>query len=452
MAKDGGADDSGSDSGSAGDSLDTGDSDDRDSRGGDDGFDDHGGDREDARDDSGFDDDDDDRGHGGRGRDDDRGEFADDRDAADEDGGFARDDGGREFEADVILAADLDAAALQQVEALGYRAAGRSELDALGLTVTRLEIPGGLDLDAAHAELTRAQPGILLDFNLRYALAQSATACSGVRCFGRALIRWLSPRCSGGEPVIGMLDAAVARDTPALRGRALTVRRFAPTAASPAELEHGTAVAAQLVGDPASDFPGLMPDARVFAADVFERDARGESATTTERLVAGLDWLAQQKPLVINASLAGPDSPLLAEAVRRLAARGIPVVAAAGNDGPRATPRYPAALEGVIAVTAVDRFLKIYPRANQGTYIDVAAPGVGIWTAAPDGSGRFRDGTSFAAPFVTAQVAALRQARPDLNGPALREALHDDALDLGAPGRDEVYGAGLARIPACGGP
>ena len=52
------------------------------------------------------------------------------------------------------------------------------------------------------------------------------------------------------------------------------------------------------------------------------------------------------------------------------------------NLGPDAPPQYPAAYPDVIAVTALDRRLNIYPSANRGEYLSVAAPGVDIWTPA----------------------------------------------------------------------
>ena len=89
--------------------------------------------------------------------------------------------------------------------------------------------------------------------------------------------------------------------------------------------------------------------------------------------------------------------------------KGVVFVAAAGNGGPDAPAGYPAAYDEVIAVTAVDRKGGNYDHANRGTYIDVAAPGVQIWTALPDGEEGLLSGTSFAAPFVTAVAAVAYQ-------------------------------------------
>lgn len=124
--------------------------------------------------------------------------------------------------------------------------------------------------------------------------------------------------------------------------------------------------------------------------------------------------------------------------------------AAAGNQGPGAPPAYPGAYHEVIAVTAVDRNLRPYLLANRGDYVDLAAPGVEIWTPDPRGGGRYRHGTSLATAFATA-VMVERLARDGGAAPAdLARALGRDAKDLGAPGKDPVFGWGLIQSrPRC---
>jgi hypothetical protein len=101
----------------------------------------------------------------------------------------------------------------------------------------------------------------------------------------------------------------------------------------------------------------------------------------------------------------------------------------------------------VIAVTAIDVERRIYDGAVQGEQIDFAAPGVDVFVPAGTG-GRYITGTSIAAPFVAARIAAdpnIASARTSAD--AIR-ALARSAQDLGAAGRDAVYGYGL---PALGG-
>ncbi|MEL7173696.1 MAG: S8 family serine peptidase, partial [Pseudomonadota bacterium] len=120
-------------------------------------------------------------------------------------------------------------------------------------------------------------------------------------------------------------------------------------------------------------------------------------------------------------------------------------VAAAGNGGPRSAPAFPAAYPEVLAVAAVDRRLRPYRKGNRGSYIDLAAPGVDVLSAGGSAT-RTWSGTSFAVPYV---AAALLRARALTKGDAAaaKRLLKEGARDLGAPGRDEVFGHGLVQSP-----
>ena len=118
------------------------------------------------------------------------------------------------------------------------------------------------------------------------------------------------------------------------------------------------------------------------------------------------------------------------------------IVAAAGNEGPFAEPLYPAAYDGVIAVTAVAVDGSVYRWANQGDHVEFSALGVSVPTARADGSIGRESGTSLATPVISAFLACeLLQQRGDI-GRAL-DSLRTRALDLGATGRDPVFGHGL---------
>ena len=126
---------------------------------------------------------------------------------------------------------------------------------------------------------------------------------------------------------------------------------------------------------------------------------------------------------------------------------GILLIAAAGNYGPQAAPAFPAAYDAVLAVTAVDRRGQVYRRANRGQYIDLAAPGVNVWTAASIRGARTKTGTSYAAPFVTAAAALLWSRDPSLSSAQLRNLLRSNARDLGPEGQDAIFGASLITPP-----
>jgi len=340
----------------------------------------------------------------------------------------------------VVVSANVEEARAlaQQAGALGYSVKRRRVLKGLGLVVSVLRLPEGTTVAEALRNLRAAAPKVWIDANHRYRL-QGADAA---KTYGRELIEWGVPSSScGAGRRIGLVDTPVDRKQPALRGQAVTVHDVLPAGVPRAPADHGTAVAALLVGRhrPVAT-AGLVPGAHLYAAAVFRR--RGDQLdTTAEDVVAALDWLVRQHVRVINLSLGGPRNLILEAAVRRVEDLGIVVVAAAGNGGPGGKPVYPAAQQGVVAVTAVDADRKPYEHANRGAYIAFAAPGVDVWVARPGSGGVFVSGTSYAAPFVTAAIARMGgQPRTAVT------VLAKKAEDLGKPGRDPVFGWGLIRL------
>jgi subtilisin family serine protease len=254
---------------------------------------------------------------------------------------------------------------------------------------------------------------------------------------------------------IGIIDTAVDVAHPALAWKRLVVRRIANQ--EPASMEphwHGTGVLSLLMGNPTSGVPGLVPDADYIIADAFFRNRTGKPETDTEHLLRALDVLERGGAQVVNMSFTGPRDDLVHQRLVALSLKGVVFVAAAGNGGPDAPPAYPAAYKDeVIAVTAVDRDQRLYDHANQGDYIDVAAPGVRIWTALPNSKQGLQSGTSFAAPFVTAIAAAIYKnalvpAMSDPGAPRGPKAVALAHLSAAKAVRDDKVGLGLVSAPS----
>jgi minor extracellular protease Epr len=244
---------------------------------------------------------------------------------------------------------------------------------------------------------------------------------------------------------VGMIDSAVRADHPAFapggRRTPLVTRAFIDrNLVQPAG--HGTAVAGVMVGHTQGLQP-LLPNATLYSASViYAQDAYNQWATVLN-LMQALDWLISIEELhVINISMTGPPNRLLARGVAAAQRRGKVIVAAAGNDGPFAPALYPAAYEGVITATAVAVDTSVYRWANQGEHVDFAALGVSVVTARGDGTVGAESGTSMATPIISAFFACEMAAQ---NGDAARalDRLRARATDLGAPGRDPVFGHGL---------
>lgn len=223
---------------------------------------------------------------------------------------------------------------------------------------------------------------------------------------------------------------------------------------------HGTAVAGQIAARPVegSGVVGLARDAtilpvRVYYADTDQGREQGV-APDAGRMAAGIDAAVAGGARVVNVSMSTPnDTPVLRDAVRRATAAGALVVASAGNrttssdetDG----PRYPAAYEGVLAVTAVDVDDNPSADAIHGAHVDVAAPGTNVLTtfhAAGDcmlsGEG---SSTSFATAYVSAAAALLAERYPEETPAQWAHRLEVTAARDQPAARDDLVGWGVVR-------
>jgi hypothetical protein len=342
-----------------------------------------------------------------------------------------------------ILAFGLSAPQLASLQAAGYGVISQERLGALGETMHRLRPPAGMTTEAALDEARRMAPGAGIDFNDLYA---GSSGCAGEGCWAPSLVQVAdrpAGACARGAP-LAIVDTAVDARHPMLKGAAITQRRFLSPGSDPAPADHGTAVAALLVGRVAPGQGPLAPGARLLVAEAFAQ--RGDRVQAdAAAVIRGLDWALGEGARVVGLSLAGAENQLLGRAVAAVARRAN-LVAAAGNQGPRSGPAYPAAFPDVLAVAAVDARKRPWRGGNRGDYIDLAAPGVAVLSAGRGGSTMQWTGTSFAVPFA---MAAVLSARAETRGdPAAAAALLvRNAEDLGAPGRDEVTGHGLVRAP-----
>lgn len=372
----------------------------------------------------------------------------DDGDQSSAAGGAGADRSGRDYIPDEIVVGNLTDPTRADIGGLGFTVLDEQSYGALGITVTRLRVPNSLTALSARTLLAARYPDLLVDVNALY--RPQGQDVLPAPDYGSRLIGWgRVPRDCGDGIRIGILDTAVDEGLPALAHADIVQRSFLPQDMPAAGVEHGTAVAAILVGQPDDGGQGLLPRAELSVAGVFAADPEGRPVADVVALVGGLDWLFEHRVPVINLSLAGGANDLVALALRRVIAGSTAVIAAAGNEGPSAPPAFPAAESGVIAVTALDSQRQPYADANQGAFVDLAAPGVRIWTPGADTLGQYHTGTSFAVPFVAA-AAALEMAKGHSSADQVAQSLAGSAVDLGAPGKDPVFGWGLLQAtPPC---
>lgn len=328
-----------------------------------------------------------------------------------------------------FIALDLTADDLAQLRADGFDLMASERLATLSGTVHLLRGPARLsDEDALDAIVARADPD-MVGFNHLFDSSSVRTSRAGRRSV---------PERAACGCEIGLIDTGVAASLPYFRHVAVVQRAINGKDAQPRL--HGTAVAHLMAGTQRNSARAT----KIYVADIFSGPRA--SAGSSFALVRALDWLASQGVPVINVSLSGPRNPAVAGAIARITRRGHVVVAAAGNDGPAAPPVFPGAYEGVVAVTAVDGANQVYRYANRGRHVDFSARGVAV--AAIDAAGQTRDatGTSFAAPVIAARLASQLRS-PDIAASARAiRTLEAQARDLGPPGRDPIYGAGLIEV------
>jgi subtilisin family serine protease len=204
---------------------------------------------------------------------------------------------------------------------------------------------------------------------------------------------------------------------------------------------HGTGVAGAIVSH--VKLMGAAPAARILAIRAFGV-APGGAESTSFVVLKSLDYAVAHGAQIINMSFAGPKDALIDRGVAAAAAKDIVLIAASGNAGPKSPPLYPAAYASVIAVSATDAQDRLFVASNRGGYIALSAPGVDIFLPAPDEKYQMTSGTSFSAAYISGLAALMLERNPALKPDELRAILMKTARDLGAPGRDDLFGAGEA--------
>ena len=339
----------------------------------------------------------------------------------------------------------------------GYVILQRDFIELAAVTIVRLKVPKGKLLQNAMAEIRAINTDANTDLNHFYRPGSTTSSknpqplmdCEGEHCAALQMIDWPhlpgeSDSCGTGVR-IGMIDTGINPDHEAFKGGRLEIIGAVDENRESSRHLHGSAVAAILLGSAQSRSPGLLPDAHLIAVDAFYRSTENDERSDVFTLIKAMDMLWEQEVSVINMSLTGGANKLLEEMMANLKADGIIVVAAVGNGGPNAELAYPAAYSGAIAVTAIDRHKNIYRRAAHGDHVDFAALGVDVWTATSISGARTKTGTSFAAPFVTAAVALIKNTQPDIHYDETVAILSASALDLGEEGKDTVFGHGLIQ-------
>jgi hypothetical protein len=243
---------------------------------------------------------------------------------------------------------------------------------------------------------------------------------------------------SGRNVTVAVIDSEIDAGHPDLRG--VIAERYDTTQTQSHPHSHGTGMAGAI----ASRYRllGVAPGVRLLAIKAFDESASSAEATSYQ-ILKGLDYAIAKNVRIINMSFAGPRDLMMERTLKTAHDKGIILIAAAGNAGPKSPPLFPGADPSVIAVTATDFTDKPFAMANRGKYISVAAPGVDVMVPAPGNSYQLTTGTSVAAAHVSGVAALLVESKPGITPDEVRRVLMRTAKAMNVKGKDDLDGAGL---------
>ncbi|MGC4745330.1 type VII secretion-associated serine protease mycosin [Micromonospora sp. DT201] len=263
----------------------------------------------------------------------------------------------------------------------------------------------------------------------------------------------LAPLATGAGVIVAVVDSGVDRVHPQLAGRVLAGTDLLDPGGDGSQdcAGHGTGVASIIAAapQPGVAFRGLAPGARIMPVRVSEQQVvQGrESGRTVSagEFAQAIRWAVDHDADVVNLSVVlYADDPEVRSAVQYAVDRNVVLVAAAGNLHDSGDPRpFPAGYEGVLGVGAIGADGGRATFSQTGSYVDLVAPGSEVLTAAPGAGHHQVEGTSYAAPFVAATAALLRQYRPELTAAQVAERIIATADPAPGAGHGGGYGAGV---------
>jgi thermitase len=219
---------------------------------------------------------------------------------------------------------------------------------------------------------------------------------------------------------------------------------------------HGTGVAgmAAAIGNNSAGVAGAAFSASILPIKV---SPGGSDSTTDVEIIQAIEYAADHGAKVVNVSFGSDVCGLCAAddwdvAIQYMRGKGGVVTIAAGNSACSMTCN---AHPGAVIVSATNSADQLAFFSNFGPAIDVAAPGLSVWTTncnacngTPpnpfNGKGDYwnPNGTSYSAPFVAGVLGLIYAVNPSFTSDQATQILYDSADDLGTPGRDDSFGHG----------
>ncbi len=274
------------------------------------------------------------------------------------------------------------------------------------------------------------------------------------------------------DVIVAVVDSGVDVTHPDLAGR-LVPGMNAVTGTSDVEdpVNHGTHLAG-IIGAATNNgigIAGVAGGAKVMPIKVLASDGSIDG----KDVATGMKWAVDHGAKILNSSFGSPEEDLdVKAAVEYVYAKGALIVVAAGNCGADGAEcrgllnptLYPAAYDHVLSVASVTRSKAHSSFSGSASYVKLSAPGgelpkgqetpedSGVLSTIPtkiaaSGYG-YLIGTSQAAPHVAGVAALVWSVNPSLTNAQVEDILVKSAADLGAPGRDPLFGWGLVDAAA----
>lgn len=323
------------------------------------------------------------------------------------------------------------------LKAQGARSRGRIRNTATHV----IELPAGADEVTVMRELRKNRK--LKYVELDMAVTPAATVSDPNYTKSWALPKIQAPTAwdsaNGASVVIAVLDTGVEASHPDLAANMVPGWNFYDNNSNTSDPNgHGTAVAgaAAAAANNGKGSAGVAWGAKIMPVRIASPDAYAYWSTVAQ----GIYWAADNGAKVANISYNGVSgSSTVQSAAQYMRNKGGVVIVAAGNSGGLENI---AANDTLLSVAATDENDARTSFSSYGAYVDLAAPGINIYTPYTGGSYINAWGTSFSSPIVAATAALMMSANNKLGPADIDRILKTTAVDLGAAGADQYYGAG----------
>jgi hypothetical protein len=315
------------------------------------------------------------------------------------------------------------------------------------LNLSVVSLPSGVDEIATMNKLknNRKLKYVELDMAIRPSGSVSDPAFGSSWALPKIGVPSAWDNANGSGIVVAVLDTGVDGTHPDLATNMVAGWNFYDNNSNTADVYgHGTMVAGTVaaVANDGIGSAGVAWGAKIMPVRISAPDGTAYWSTVAQ----GIDWAADNGARVVNVSYNGVSgSATVQSAADYMRSKGGVVVVAAGNSGAFDGT---AASDSLLSISATDANDALTSFSSYGAYVDLAAPGVNIYTTARGGGYANASGTSFSSPVVAGTVALMLAANGKLAPANVDSILKSTALDLGTAGYDQSYGYGRVNAAA----